>query len=175
MYQQQVEPEHGYTTYIMRSLRSPPAQQVSKQLGKMEIERTNFEKITFLYHCIALQKVSKQLGKMEIKRKNFEKITFLHHCIAWEIQELQDGWSSKDLTSAVSFFCQFHATGGYWNRNTDIRFHGKSITNAKKMFSSQAGKTHSNFILRFLRSDPTVADQVMVMMMLLVEMRMVVM
>ena len=38
MYQQQVEPEHGYTTYIMRSLRSPPAQQVSKQLGKMEIK-----------------------------------------------------------------------------------------------------------------------------------------
>ena len=39
MYQQQVGPEHGYTTYIMRSLRSPPAQKVSKQLGKLEIKK----------------------------------------------------------------------------------------------------------------------------------------
>ena len=38
MYQQQVDPEHGYTTYIMRSLRSPPAQKVPKQLAKLEIE-----------------------------------------------------------------------------------------------------------------------------------------
>ena len=43
---------------------------------------------------------------------------------------MQDGWSSKDLTSAVSSFCQFYATGGDWNRNTDIRFDGRSITNA---------------------------------------------
>ena len=101
MYQQQVEPEHGYTTYIMRSLRSPPAHKVPKHLGKLEIER-----------------------------KKFEKIKFLNHCIARAIQELQDGWSSKDLTSAVSFFCQFHATGGDWNRNTDIRLDGRLITNA---------------------------------------------
>ena len=39
MYQQQVGPEHGYTTYIMRSLRSPPAHKVSKQLGKIEIKK----------------------------------------------------------------------------------------------------------------------------------------
>ena len=31
----------------------------------------------------------------------------------------------------MSFFCQFYAKGGDWNRNTDIRFDGRSITNAK--------------------------------------------
>ena len=85
MYHQQVDPEHGYTTYIMRSLRSPPAQKVPTQLGKLEIK----------------------IWKL------------LKSHISVIMQELQDGWSPKDLTSAVSSLCQF-CTHTTIVRNTNI-------------------------------------------------------
>lgn len=94
MYQQQVGPEHGYTTYIMRSLRSPPAQKVPTQLGKLEIK----------------------IWKL------------LKSHISVIMQELQDGWSPKDLTSAVSSLCQF-CTHRTLVRNTKIHIDRISITN----------------------------------------------
>ena len=94
MYQQQVGPEHGYTTYIMRSLRSPPAHKVPTQLGKLEIK---------------------------ILKLSESHISVL-------MQELQDGWSPKDLTSAVSSLCQFF-THRTIVRNTKIHIDGISIKN----------------------------------------------